>query len=182
VTGGIIGAMELRIRTWVQTLAVAGAVMIAMAGCNGGSGNGSPTPGPSTNPNDAQREAAFAYAKCMRDNGNPDFKDPTQDAKGGWSFQAGSGPPPAACLELSNKLRDFDRDADRISGADMAKLRQFAACMRKTYPEFPDPNSRGDFPMPPSLSERFQRRDGSRPEAPCEQDLPQGYKLSYTDA
>ena len=64
----------------------------------------------------------------------------------------------------------------------MDKLRLFAVCMRKTYPDFGDPNSRGDFVLPQALFDRFNTRDGTRPEAPCAPLLPQGYKLSYVPA
>jgi hypothetical protein len=175
--------MQSRSLAWVRMLAVAGTVMLALAACNGsnGKGNGSATPTHSANAADAQRDAAFAFARCMRDNGNPNYPDPVQDPKGGWASHTDSGPvePPAACKNLANQLRSYDRDTDRISGQDMDKLRQFAVCMRKTYPDFGDPNAKGDFVLPQELFERLNARDGSRPEAPCESLLPQGYKLSF---
>ncbi|MFC6015087.1 hypothetical protein ACFP2T_02600 [Plantactinospora solaniradicis] len=174
--------MKSRIAASVYLFAMAGVVTIALTGCSGGNGTDGATASPSVNSEDAQREVAFRFAKCMRENGNPNFPDPVKDVKGNWTSPAGTvaEEPPAACSELARTLRAYGIDEEKNVGEDMAKLVEFAKCMRETYKDFPDPDARGDFNLPASLVDTFNtRRQGNRPEAPCEEHIPPGHELSY---
>ena len=72
-----------------------------------------------------------------------------------------------ACNTLARQAKQAAREAARPSAQEMAKLRRYAKCMREHgAPNWPDPDSDGNFNVPPEL-----RDSGSRgaPHAACKQ-------------
>ncbi|MEM9135395.1 MAG: hypothetical protein AAF962_02970 [Actinomycetota bacterium] len=63
-------------------------------------------------------ELALDFAQCMRDNGVPEFEDPTVDAEGGITFGGGPGGGPDAIDPEDPAVIDaFDICAERLEGA-----------------------------------------------------------------
>ena len=60
-----------------------GTAVVALAGCDAGGGAGAQA---SASTGAASRDAYVAAARCMRDNGFPDFPDPVE-TNGGWGFR-----------------------------------------------------------------------------------------------
>jgi hypothetical protein len=92
----------------------------------------------------------------MRANGYPNFPDPVENGQGGWEIPESPDVPatidPPACAELVRNAKQGTEVANAPSAEDMAKLRQYASCMREHgAPNFPDPDSQGNFDLPPEL-------------------------------
>jgi hypothetical protein len=139
--------------------AVALAATSLIAGCSDPAGAGS-TPNASASADAAAGAAMRAVATCLRSHGYPNAPDPVQDADGNWGFAdapPGSMPErnvPTPCDDLARTAKSQARksDRDRVSAADMAKLRAYAACIRRHgVADWPDPSARGDFEVPPRL-------------------------------
>lgn len=98
---------------------------------------------------DPKQEAAFAYARCMRQHGMPDFPDPKPASNGGLSLGDLSNAPGyvsanTACVHLLPGGATAQRSRQ-------ATLRThalaFARCMRDHgITGFPDPEAAGQFP------------------------------------
>jgi hypothetical protein len=141
----------IALRGVVGVIGVAAALLLP-AGC-GGPNNGSAAPtaaGPSGA--DDPRSASLQFARCMRQNGSPDFPDPVRDESGDWTFPPSAGKPvaPAACEVAWQRWRATNqRHAEASSYVDMQKLLDFAKCMRQQgLPDWPEPTSEGLFPLP----------------------------------
>ena len=101
-----------------------------------------------TRPAADPRQAALAYAQCIRNNGVPDFPDP--DAQG--NFRSAShelqGDPKfeAALRACRNLAPGAAHEQNRGSPAFVAQARKFAQCVRDNgVPNFPDPGPDGTF-------------------------------------
>jgi hypothetical protein len=133
-----------------RIVAVAAALFV-LVGCGGAHNSATPTATASVGKDD-QRSAYREFAQCMRQNGQPNFPDPVQDANGDWGFPASVGKPvaPAACEAAYRQLRAVNQNlAEQGSHVDMTKLRDFAKCMREHgLSDWPDPNADGLFPLP----------------------------------
>jgi hypothetical protein len=101
-----------------------------------------------------------AVAACLRSHGYPNAPDPVQDAHGNWGFpDAAAGAMPSRttvtpCDGLARRAKSLgrSRDQERVSAADLAKLRAYAACVRRHgVADWPDPSAQGDFVVPPRL-------------------------------
>jgi hypothetical protein len=141
-------------------LALLLAVVGVAAGCGGGSGSqGVASVGASTSTTSsstsqsAENEMAqlVRYSACMRSHGLPNFPDP--DASGSIRLKAGSGSgPDSTQYESANQAcKSLLPNGGVQSPAEQAQRRAsllaFAACMRKHgIPNFPDPDSQGQFP------------------------------------
>jgi hypothetical protein len=140
--------MNPRRLTGPRTVAVVlTAAMIALAGCDNNTRSGAQ---PSASPSVDARAAALDVAKCMRANGYPNFPDPVQNAQGQWMWPQTADLPASAdvpaCNDLVKKAKQAMKVADQPSAQDMAKLRQYAKCMREHgMPNHPDPDSDGNF-------------------------------------
>lgn len=145
--------MRLFLRRPLAVIIMVVTVALAIAAC-GGSG--------STGPNSTSTKAATAdtggnsqvkFASCMRTHGIPDFPDSTSGAT---QLQSNNGSVTIDGHKLAetgaqfqtamNKCAKYQNagHAPKISGAELAKLRQgalaMAACMRSHgVPNFPDP-------------------------------------------
>jgi hypothetical protein len=152
------------------------AVFLLLTGCSSSNGNhdsATPTATPSVGRTD-QKSAYVDFAKCMRANGTPNFPDPVQDGNGDWGFPTTAGKPvaPAACEAAFRQLRSVNQNlAEQGTHVDIAKLREFAKCMRDHgLSDFPDPTADGLFPLPG----RYAPPNGSRLLAEPRRACPQG--------
>ncbi|NUU23117.1 MAG: hypothetical protein HOV68_16640 [Streptomycetaceae bacterium] len=99
----------------------------ASASASGGSGGGSGT----------------AFAKCMRENGVPEFPDP--EANGSMMLPDGvdKNKVDAAMQKCKDKMPNGG-ERPKMSAEDQEKQRQFAQCMRQNgIADFPDPSADG---------------------------------------
>ncbi|MFC6015639.1 hypothetical protein ACFP2T_05465 [Plantactinospora solaniradicis] len=136
----------------LRTLAVAGATIIALAGCSSGGGDSDAEPAAAPSADDRQQTLTEA-AKCARENGRPDWPDPQLDDNGEWAFPEDvlDTRPPAACDDLFRSAKGAAPPSRApLSAADMDQLRKWAECIRShNIPNWPDPDSEGVF-IPPS--------------------------------
>ena len=146
--------------TLARTAGIAALAVLALvaAGCGGGSPNGSAVanigttsatdtaPSSAQTPTTAQEKQATAYAfsKCMRANGVPNFPDPS--TSGGIELNAGSGLDPNSpqFQKAQTKCQKLLPNGGRPSQQQIAKAEQqalaFSKCMRSHgVPNFPDP-------------------------------------------
>jgi hypothetical protein len=129
-------------------LRLSAVVLLAASGAcgSGGAGSGSGTT------SDAEiLNIGKELAQCMRQNGAPDFPDPT--VKDGQLVMPQNQPADqvdkalAACESITRKLPQ-SAAGDQYSDTEIAQLRKFAQCMRENgIPEWPDPKSNGSFPI-----------------------------------
>lgn len=90
---------------------------------------------------------------CARAHGDPTLPDPVIDSHGRATFPPGTQPPSQAtqqaCQSIYNRLPASDRGS---AIPDIQMEIKFAQCMRAHgLPDWPDPNSNGDYPLPPDL-------------------------------
>ncbi|WP_243704845.1 hypothetical protein [Micromonospora sp. KC723] len=123
---------------------------IALAGCGGSdeNGDGIATAGgdKSASSTESSKPAGpAAFARCMRENGVPDFPDPEPGE--GVRIRAPEGADPekiksatAACKQhLSN-----GGDRPKVDAKALERQRDMAKCMRENgVPNFPDPDENG---------------------------------------
>ncbi|MEE6257031.1 hypothetical protein [Plantactinospora sonchi] len=135
--------MNIRMFGNLPSVVVVGAMLVALTGCGGGP-NGQAAPTPTTTP-----PSALDVAQCMRANGHPDFPDPVRDDEGNWTFPDSlrNVPVPEACATLLTDQKAGEQDS-ALSAEEMAQRRRYSACMRENgVPDFPDPDSDGNFPV-----------------------------------
>ena len=93
------------------------------------------------------REQMLKYAKCMRENGVPKFKDPKPGE--GIRIAIGPGDDKAAvdkALEACKSLLPNGGVPPKLSAEMIEKARQMARCMRENgVPKFPDPGPNGEL-------------------------------------
>jgi hypothetical protein len=100
------------------------------------------------------QERALAFARCMRENGLPDFPDPQVGENGGVMIMgpgAGSGVDEEtmrAAHEQCQHLMGGGSAGQRIDPEEAARMQEamlaFARCMREHGVDFPDPTFGGD--------------------------------------
>lgn len=139
-------------------------------GTSGGSGGSS---GSSSGGAGGEKTAAD-FAKCMRENGLPEFPDP--EANGSMVLPEGvdKAKVDAAQAKCKDRMPDGG-ERPEMSAQDLEKAKQFARCMRENgVADFPDPDPQGGMGM--------SQGDGLDPEAPafksaqqqCSQHMPAG--------
>jgi len=133
-----------------RTVAVLGAVLLLLAGCDpaGGRAGGPASPSRSTD-----SAPALEVARCMRANGFPDFPDPVRNDDGTWIFpeSAGEWVPPEPCRPLVGAWKRTI-SGKGITPEEIAKIRDHARCMREHgIPDFPDPDEEGNLEIPERL-------------------------------
>jgi hypothetical protein len=117
---------------------------IATAGGPRGGDSPSPT-GPSQ---ENMQERMLAYARCMRENGIPDFPDPdfTDDGRG-VSLRMPEGVDRQKVEAANEQCRQYMPNGGEPGQVDpqaLERLRKFAQCMRDNgFPDFPDPGAGG---------------------------------------
>ena len=164
----------------LRTFAVMGVALIALTACDSGGAGDQASPSPSANGGNA---ALLEAAKCMRANGFPNYPDPVQNRDGIWQFpeSAGDQAPPPACEALFRNAKQGapDQRRDKISADEMAKLRQFAQCMRdKGLPDWPDPDNEGSFLLPTRLRPPNVDPTMQTAEEACNQFAPNGIRVN----
>src|SRR5690606_10210859 len=85
----------------------------------------------------------LAYAQCMRENGYPEFPDPTA---GRLQMQVNPGTAPRyrAAQEACRDLAPEGLAADGVSAEQMDALLALSGCMRENgVADFPDPDAEG---------------------------------------
>jgi hypothetical protein len=117
--------------------AAAAALSLLTAGCGSSSSSDSAS--------SADRGQAFAYAKCMRENGVPDFPDPDADGRfRGAGHEAAGDPKFQAAQEACRELAPGGEHENVGDPAFVAQMREFSQCMRDNgLPDFPDPDAEG---------------------------------------
>jgi hypothetical protein len=140
-----------------RALAVGLLVALATAGCGKASddGNGVATAGKSGDPGTSSAPAgggnehddALKYAKCMRENGVPNFPDPKIGENGEASLDLPEGADPAkaeAADKTCKKLLPNGGEPKKVDAETLAKMTKYAECMRANgVPKFPDPTDTG---------------------------------------
>ncbi|GII57693.1 hypothetical protein Pth03_60820 [Planotetraspora thailandica] len=100
-------------------------------------------------------------AACLRQNGVPNFPDPVLDAQGNPQVNSSvkiPGSAKTACASIAARLPAGGDKGPKYTAAEMAKLRQLARCFREHgVPDWPDPNARGEFPLPKRLLDLGKR-------------------------
>ncbi|MEU5720809.1 hypothetical protein [Micromonospora sp. NPDC047738] len=157
-------------------LAVAGCAKTGSDGeqvATAGGGAASASPSASLVPvsdEDRQRE----FAKCMRENGLPDFPDP-ETADGKVRIRMPDGADRAkgeAAMEKCRSLMPNGGKEIKLDPEQVEKVRQLARCMRENgVPDFPDPgpdgaielNGDGFDPKSPTVQAAMEkcRQDGA---------------------
>ena len=136
----------------LRILAVVATATIALAGCTGGDGPPDEAATPTASSNEY---AAQELAKCMRANGFPNFPDPVKDDQGRWNFPTdtiGDWQPAEACRPLVRDWKIAFSDGKTITPEDLAKVREYATCMREHgIQDFPDPDEEGNIELPDRL-------------------------------
>jgi hypothetical protein len=121
--------------------------LASVAGCGGG------TAGPNTTTSVQQiRTAWLAYSDCVRHHGVPDFPDMRVDDSGRVIADDDAPRVPdaaiRACQDLVAAVPDWSAQTPPPSAGVLAKLRQYAQCMRRNgYPQWPDPAADGTFTL-----------------------------------
>jgi len=135
----------MRIRT---TLLLGPLLALGLAAC-GAVGDGGETAGAgaSSSAKADPKDRALKFAQCMRENGLPDFPDPTFGDNGELS-QSGPGNGDKAQIDAAQeKCKEFAPDSGPPKPIDpekLAKAREYSKCMRDNgFPNFPDPDANG---------------------------------------
>jgi len=91
------------------------------------------------------QQAALAFARCMRDNGVPDFPDPDADGRfRGLGHEQQDDPKFRAAQEACRDLAPGGEHEKLGDPAFVEQMREFSQCMRNNgLPDFPDPDADG---------------------------------------
>jgi hypothetical protein len=139
-------------------LIVLAATIFTVAACDGDSA----TPAPAASAADAHA-TWVTYVQCVRGNGHPDVLDRVRDPHGTWSVPVDPATVNApACEGALRQALQASRVKREPTAAEMARLRQYAQCVRDHgMPNYPDPGTDGVIDMPegmrdnPSLGPAF---------------------------
>ena len=167
--------MRDRLTTRIPLVALAAsAVVFGLSGC----GPFGPSSSPVASLSGGERPAAAstlsdlqkyqAVVVCARLHGLPDVPDAHLDDHGQPQFPTvpGGGKPPQSVMdgckdEIAQLPQRTESSRTPLSAAALAKVRQFAACVRtKGYPNFPDPNPDGGFSAPADSTHLLPPKDG----------------------
>lgn len=97
---------------------------------------------------DGEQEAGLKYARCMRENGVPNFEDPKFDEEGQIeSLSMPKGTDIQIAEAAHEKCKEHLPDGgepEKMNPEDVKKIRAYAKCMRENgMPDYPDPDSEG---------------------------------------
>jgi hypothetical protein len=144
----------------VRTALMAGALLlvVGVSGCGraAGDGDGVATAGKSAAPNatastdpESEQEQMLKHAQCMRENGVPEYPDPTFEEGGGVTLGLPGGVDPEKVEAAQEQCKRYLPNGGRPKPVDaetLEKMRQYAECMRANgVPKFPDPTADGGF-------------------------------------
>jgi hypothetical protein len=158
------------------------AALLVLGACAG------PLPAQAAHPPSPTPDVARTWhqvAQCVRDHGLPDFPDPTVDSSGHAHWPQGLQKPPdailQACQPIFNRIPPQDRGDNTAATDSPAMLQRFARCMRQHgVQDWPDPDSQGNFHMPPSLAGNLKggprwAKISAAWNGPCRQYNPSGH-------
>jgi hypothetical protein len=146
---------ETKMRTSVGIAALL--LTVGLVGCGGtdnGSGvasaNGStssPTSSASTG-SGSERDQALRYARCMRENGVPNFPDPNVGENGELTQELnGEGFDPQSLEKAQDTCKRYlpnGGEPQKLDPQRLEQLRKMAQCIRRHgFPDFPDPTDEG---------------------------------------
>lgn len=159
-----------------RALAVAAAAPLILIACGGSSAQGA------TATRSVATSTWHRYAQCVRDHGVADMPDPTVDDRGRASFPDDSPRVPDPVVQQCGPILD-SLPAQPTASVDVAMRARFAQCMRQQgITDFPDPDSRGRFDLPPTLAQGGNLKSSARwpqfqaaMDGPCKQYNPSGH-------
>jgi hypothetical protein len=171
---------QRRSRRSIAPAAALAAVTLAGAACGSGQEPGRTvasmalkTDSASAAPQGGSQADPVAFAKCVRENGVPDFKDPEPGVGMGDGIDLNS---PAfkkaaeACKQFMPAPPPQNNPGETWSTSDKLK---YAACMRDNgVPSFPDPDASGGF----KLNDDPNTPQFKKAEKACEQYQPQSIR------
>jgi hypothetical protein len=147
----------------LATVAATAVAVLTLSACGGGAAAGA---GTGTRAGGSAAAAWHVAMQCVRSHGYPSLRDPQIDSTGREDFGAQNGAVKrafgdrrlAACRPYLDKIPNFGRKPPPTP-AELHQLVLFAQCIRRHgTPDWPDPNARGAFPLPPRLLN--QSKDG----------------------
>jgi hypothetical protein len=137
----------------IRLAAVLGLTLVVAAGGCGraeqdtGVATAGKTAKPSSSASAASKGDPVEFAKCMRENGVPDYPDPQTDQNGGMMIKPPDGADPAKVQAAMEKCKQYLPNGGVPPKADAQQLeqqRKFAKCMREQgITNFPDPDANG---------------------------------------
>ena len=94
-----------------------------------------------------EKELALRFAKCVRQNGVPDFPDPKFNADGGTSLDLPPGADEAKVRHAMEACRQYQPNGGepiKLDPERLDQLRAYAKCMRENgVKNYPDPTDQG---------------------------------------
>ncbi|HCT78871.1 MAG TPA: hypothetical protein DGG94_10100 [Micromonosporaceae bacterium] len=151
---------------WLRTGLVLGLLLVLGAsGCGQAADNGLPE---SKDTGDGVK-----FARCMRDNGVPDFPDPKPNGNGGLAIEVPEGVSREEVDAAMQKCRQYlpnGGEPEKVDPAAIEQQRKLSQCMRDNgVPGFPDPKEGGGIdiegvdPADPTFKEAEQKCSQFRP-------------------
>jgi hypothetical protein len=129
---------------------------LGVAGCGGRDGGdgvataGGPASKPSSSAGADSRttkEAALEFARCMRENGVPNFPDPEVGDGGGLRLELPEGADRQKVDAAQEKCKRYlpnGGEPPKLDPQQLEQVRKMAKCMRENgVPKFPDPGENG---------------------------------------
>lgn len=133
---------------------------LGVAGCGGSDGDdgvataGSPgSKASSSAPADglSDQERGLKFAQCMRENGVPNFPDPTFNDGGGMGINVPDGTDPQkvdAAMQQCKQYLPNGGEPQKMDPQLVEQQRKFSQCMRENgVPKFPDPGEDGGIQL-----------------------------------
>jgi hypothetical protein len=154
-------------------LAVIPLLAFGLSAC--GSSGKTSTAGKSTAAKQSERDQQLKFVQCMRANG---VNMPDPDPNGGITMErkAGDGLTDAkvnAAQEKCRKLLPGGGQPPKLSSADLAKMREFAKCMREHGVAMEDPGPDGQINVKETAGADKGRVDGNAAQQACQKLMPQ---------
>jgi hypothetical protein len=118
-------------------------LMMALSAC----GDDDTASGATSDPSD-DAEAGREFARCMRENGVPDFPDPGPDGQLAQPHGDEDDPEFRAAMDECRELAPGSEHQDTGDPEYVEQQRRFAQCMRENgLPDFPDPDANGQIEL-----------------------------------
>ncbi|WP_125781267.1 hypothetical protein [Amycolatopsis sp. WAC 01375] len=118
---------------------LASLLLVGLAGCSSATDSGAATV--------EDKQAGLKFAQCMRENGVPDFEDPTFDENGEMELRFPPGTDPNAVKPTQEKCKRYlpnGGEPEKMNAEDVKKFQAYAKCMRENgMPDYPDPDAEG---------------------------------------
>jgi hypothetical protein len=171
----------------VRTTAL-GLLLLALAGCGTSADADRPASDDGDRPTSEkqnEQQAVLEYARCMRENGVPDFPDPEWSANGEAKMATPEGVDKetldAAHTECK-RLMPNGGEPREMDPELTAKLRAFSKCMRENgVPGFPDPRPGGGIAVEAGPDLDPNSAEYKAAEEKCNKILPDGGRGGSTD-